>query len=451
MATAPDIMSLVAEILGQQPGALPRTAESLLPIGALTSQPAYSSALRLAPMPTPSPASEPLAMTGLDPSLENRGQLRPWRLPSVADMFNGPFTPLPPAPLGPPRMAQSAGKEGEAPALLGGPATVTPEPDADAIVRGAEAAASSRPPAAPAGASPARTALRQPGVFDYIDTALAGMAGGAPVLSRVGERFDARNATYDALIQRGATPELAQAITLNPAQFAPILPSLFTPRTSIVNNRLVDTTTGRVIADLSDKFVPLPEGASVLNTGSGQTSGSSLPKPPQGFEWVDQNDRSKGLRAIPGGPGTHISSEVAGRLALMQTARQGVQDARSVYERRWGAVDFARQGAANIPFAGDFAPVSGEQGIAQRNIRIAVESALRTMTGAAAPEPEVVRYAAMFTPGARDTVQSAKQKLDALDNFMRRAEEIVTQGRTATPANAGWSELTPGVRFREVR
>lgn len=159
-------------------------------------------------------------------------------------------------------------------------------------------------------------------------------------------------------------------------------------------------------------------------------------KAPSGFEWVDSRNHSLGLRAIPGGPGEHISSEVAGRLSLMNTAQEGIRATRSIYERAWGAGDFARQAGANLPYVGDLAIASGDLGIAQRNVRMGVEAALRVMTGAAAPEQEVTRYAAMFTPGARDTIESAKQKLDSLDTFMRNANEIATRGRSSTPPQA---------------
>lgn len=165
-------------------------------------------------------------------------------------------------------------------------------------------------------------------------------------------------------------------------------------------------------------------------------NGGADGKAPAGFEWIDARNRSLGLRAIPGGPGEHISSEVAGRLSLMNTAQEGIRATRSVYERAWGAGDFARQAGGNLPYVGDLAIASGDLGIAQRNVRMGVEAALRVMTGAAAPEQEVTRYAAMFTPGARDTIASAKQKLDSLDTFMRNANEIATRGRSSTPPQA---------------
>jgi hypothetical protein len=114
------------------------------------------------------------------------------------------------------------------------------------------------------------------------------------------------------------------------------------------------------------------------------------------------------------------------------------------------------------------AALSGDIGIAQRDVRVGIEAALRTMTGAAAPEQEVVRYMQMYMPTPLDTKESAKQKLDGLMSFMDKAEKIVMQGRgeLAQPSldgsalqgrgsqplidTEGWTDVG-GVKIREKR
>jgi hypothetical protein len=136
----------------------------------------------------------------------------------------------------------------------------------------------------------------------------------------------------------------------------------------------------------------------------------------------------------------------------MKSARAGIAKTRGVYEKAWSGKEYLEQGAAKLPFIGDLAIASGEVGIAQREIRSGVEAALRVMTGAAAPETEVNRYAQMFTPGATDTIESAKQKLNNLDAFMKNAEEMATRGRRVTKdSGEGWQDVAPGVRIREKR
>jgi hypothetical protein len=162
--------------------------------------------------------------------------------------------------------------------------------------------------------------------------------------------------------------------------------------------------------------------------------------PPTGYLWRDRNDPSKGLDTIPGGPAEKLPEGAAGRLALMRNSVKAIEGVvgpdgkktggvRSVYEQPWGLQGAGQSMAANVPIIGDISTLSGDIGRAQREVRMGVEATLRAMTGAAAPESEVNRYAEMFTPGVRDTVESAKQKLDNLTSFMRDADALVTQGR----------------------
>jgi hypothetical protein len=78
----------------------------------------------------------------------------------------------------------------------------------------------------------------------------------------------------------------------------------------------------------------------------------------------------------------------------------------------------------------------GDTGRAQRTVRTAIEAALRVMTGAAAPETEVVRYEKMFMPSPFDSVPTANQKLDQLEQFMANADALVSQGRSARAPSA---------------
>lgn len=332
------------------------------------------------------------------------------------------------------------------------------------------------PPAAapaPQARSPAASSLTaagpapERGMLDQLSTFLAGLKGGdgalLPALGAGARAVSGENATARFLASRGLNQDQINAAIGNPAIMQQLLTSLFKPNTFDLaqgHRRFRQNPDGTTteIASAAERLIPFQEGGGLYDPNTRQTVVEPRAKAPSGFEWVDPNDRSRGLRAIAGGPGEHLPSEVAGRLALMRNSRDGIRRARETYERSWGAGDFARQGAANIPFVGDLAVASGDQGTAQRDIRTAVEATLRAMTGAAAPETEVTRYASMFTPGARDTVQSAKQKLDALDNFIAEAERLITQGRTANPqgagagqGGAGWVDLGGGVRIRERR
>lgn len=196
-------------------------------------------------------------------------------------------------------------------------------------------------------------------------------------------------------------------------------------------NALNRRESGSKLMEVNGRIVRIPESGpaqEVYAAPSGSDVAAMTKGAPSGYTWNDPQNPRAGVSPIPGVE-KPIPGEVAGKVAMMNMARKGIDQTRGAFERDWGAGDVAKYGAANIPLVGDFSPASGDIGIAQRNIRVGIEAALRTMTGAAAPEQEVRRYMAMFAPGANDTKESAKQKLDGLMNFMNQAETLVLQGR----------------------
>lgn len=159
-------------------------------------------------------------------------------------------------------------------------------------------------------------------------------------------------------------------------------------------------------------------------------------KPPPGFE-RDPNNPG-GLRATAGGPAEHLPSETAARMAFLETAMRRLPSVRQAFERAWSNGDIMRNmaaGGADNSGRRDIPALSGDIGQARRDVRMIVEGALRAQTGAAAPDSEVDRYAAMFVPGATDSIESARRKLDALDEFSQRYRSMALSGRTANPAS----------------
>jgi hypothetical protein len=270
------------------------------------------------------------------------------------------------------------------------------------------------------------------------------MAGGAPVLSRVGERFEGRNATYNALIQRGATPELAQAITLNPGQFAGVLPSMFTPRTQIVNNRLVDATSGRVIADFSDQWRPLPEGSSgVVNQATGATM------PVAGA--ADRQERAR--QTAVGKAQGEAQAGLPGAIQTAQNALDIIQRLRTHPGRSFGT-----GGTGLVP------PIPGTQ---QRDFISMLDQAkgqafleaYQALKGGGAIT-EVEGQKATQAIGRLERTQSEAGFLAALNDLeavIRRGVEVA-RSRAGQPGSAGqpgvggsWTDVAPGVRIRERR
>jgi hypothetical protein len=158
------------------------------------------------------------------------------------------------------------------------------------------------------------------------------------------------------------------------------------------------------------------------NTGEvqpyAQGVGATAEDAPSGYRYAQDG---QALEAIPGGPATKLPGDMAGRVAALQTAKESFADVRNFYEGQdWG--DRASQ-LIN----------SGSAGRVERNVRLAIEAALRAMTGAAAPESEVENYLNIFGPSALDTQATIKDKLDRLQSFMGNVEANIAQGRSAAP------------------
>jgi hypothetical protein len=281
--------------------------------------------------------------------------------------------------------------------------------------------------------TPAAPPQRQANFFDHLG-ALArgynsgGLIGGIAEMGNAGRGVDDHNQTVRAIAQKIGDPEMAAMIGRDPTLTRAVVPMLF-------KQQLGGDMTDELREYTYDMKQRRDRGDQKLPTFSEWKSGLKAEdmKPPAGYEWMNPADRSKGLRAIPGGPGEKIPSDVAGKLAMMTMARDRIANTRKVFERDWSATDFGRYAAGNVPFVGDISALSGEVGVAARDIRTAIEAALRTMTGAAAPEQEVVRYLQMFMPGPKDTKETAKQKIDGLVKFMDEAERLVMRGHGGVP------------------
>ena len=208
-----------------------------------------------------------------------------------------------------------------------------------------------------------------------------------------------------------------------------------------INNYNREADQNKVV-EVNGRLVQVsPSGAKEIYSSPNSDSMSRAKGAPSGYLWKDPNNPSAGVEPVPGFD-KPIPGDVAGKVAMMNMARQRIEKTRGVFERNWGVGDAAKYAAANVPLVGDLGFASGDVGVAARDVRTGIEAALRTMTGAAAPEPEVTRYMQMFMPNVKDTKETARQKLDGLVKFMEDAETLVLQGRGSTP-NLGGAPPAP--------
>jgi hypothetical protein len=167
-------------------------------------------------------------------------------------------------------------------------------------------------------------------------------------------------------------------------------------------------------------------------------------KPPAGYEWGPTQDGRRTQVPIEGGPATKLSDAAAAHLAMLQAAKPGLEEAKKYFLdpaplllREGGDQPGGSLYSAGKQVIGE-ATGSFEIGRQRRNVRLAVEAALRAATGAAAPDKEVDRYTDMYAPGIRDSYETRKQKIEALDRFITTYEGIATRGhgtvKQQTPA-----------------
>lgn len=327
--------------------------------------------------------------------------------------------------------AMPEGQAAPAPIMQGWEASVKP---AAAPLQVDVGPAPAAPVAMAAAPVPAREPAFAPGFGERMiafGKALQGQDPGDPVRSAA-----VRNQTFDFLTKRGMSPDDAKALVSNPALLQSALPSIFGGRQKMEVQEIYDAQ-GR-----KQKVLLNPQNGQYQPIG-GALSHTADVKAPAGYEWTDPTDHSKGVKAIEGGPATKIGAEMAGKIALMDASQKGIAETRDALLKPWGALGSGQALAASVPFVGDISLLSGDIGIAKRNVKAGIEAALRVMTGAAAPEQEVVRYMEMFMPGVKDTRESAEQKLGLLDQFMNNARRIVTQGRTSEAPGAGQGGANP--------
>ena len=152
-------------------------------------------------------------------------------------------------------------------------------------------------------------------------------------------------------------------------------------------------------------------------------------KPPPGYTWKQPSNPAAGLSPIPGGPQSKLPANEAGYLAMLKSSRPGVEQAKKYFlspDFKSGPLD-----AAGLAL-GQKLDV-GEISRQRRNIEMATEAALRIATGAAAPEPEVKRYANFYMPSVYDGEATRRQKLEALSRFMDCAKANMGRGRLPEP------------------
>lgn len=127
-------------------------------------------------------------------------------------------------------------------------------------------------------AAPAVTA-RQPTLSDRLTGFAEGYQSGGLIgaIGKAGEGVDRKveteNLTIKTLMSKGGmSAEEATAVARNPTLLQAALPAMFGAKTQVVNNRLIDSRTGKVLADYSDSARQGPQIQKVTDADGNETS-----------------------------------------------------------------------------------------------------------------------------------------------------------------------------------
>lgn len=140
-------------------------------------------------------------------------------------------------------------------------------------------------------------------------------------------------------------------------------------------------------------------------------------KAPSGYTW---NPEGTTLQAIPGGPGTVLPAEVAGRVGLAKdflkeepniTPKITDGAATGLMDYAWGKMGY------------------GDSGKVMREIEGGKEALIRQLTGAGQSESEAAKYADQYSPSFRDTTETLQDKVDRLKRRLTAAGDEVLVGR----------------------
>lgn len=145
---------------------------------------------------------------------------------------------------------------------------------------------------------------------------------------------------------------------------------------------------------------------------------------PSGYVWNDPSDPSKGLTAIPGGPGEKVDAEVAGRLGLAKSFLGQLPEIKRRVEEGGitGPIDSAQA------YFG-----MGGPGELRRQMDSGAEALLRMLTGAGMSESEAKNYVRRYQYHPTDNSKTVVSKLTQLERELNSVGETVGKGR------GGWS------------
>jgi hypothetical protein len=161
---------------------------------------------------------------------------------------------------------------------------------------------------------------------------------------------------------------------------------------------------------------------------------------PAGYLWVDENDPSKGVTAIKGGPAEKLPAEFAGRIGL---AKSFLGQMPSIRER-------LEKGEISSPSGSLRAWMGrGKEGELRRQIDSGADALVRGLTGAGMAIAEAQNYARRYQFHPWDTKEDQISKLDQLQRELETIAEVAQAGRGRPAGDGGGSAGQSEPKYKE--
>lgn len=150
-------------------------------------------------------------------------------------------------------------------------------------------------------------------------------------------------------------------------------------------------------------------------------------KVPNGFMLLDENDPTKGVTPIPGGPQDTIKGENAGKVQMLRTAQKAFSEIRGLVFKKDGSLDNTNLFTSNldIPFTGRKGVPLTEGATLRARFEFGIQAITRLETGAAMPDNELQNTRTRFQPSVTDSKEVVELKLDMYEDFINGTLKLV--------------------------
>lgn len=151
---------------------------------------------------------------------------------------------------------------------------------------------------------------------------------------------------------------------------------------------------------------------------------------PSGHMWVNPQDKTQGLRIIPGYKGEKESPEVTGKIMMMETAKAYIPKVQRLLFDEDGSINWTNVMTSDIPLVPGSASLPRSKGreLAQAQ-EYGLQAITRSETGAAMPQSEIDNTRNRFQPTIWDSNDAAFSKFLGYKLFVNGYLGEISKGR----------------------